>query len=221
VSIRVSIVEDDAPIRRIFAEWIAQTKGFVHVSDFGSAEEALAEVARDKPDILLVDINLPGMNGIECVRQLKPVIPETQFVMLTVYEDANHIFNALAAGATGYLVKQAGRGELISALNQVHEGGSPMTSYIARKVVQSFHRTQQQPPSPEPHGLTQREWQILELLARGQYYKQIADNLGITVLTVNTHIRRIYDKLHVRSRGQAVAKYASFPFRPLSRGEPN
>lgn len=211
MNVLVSIIEDDASVRRIFAEWISEAKGFECLSQFGNGEAALARLPELKPDILLVDINLPGMDGIECVRRLKPIMPETQIVMVTVYEDADHIFNALAAGATGYLVKQAGRRELISALRQVQEGGSPMTSYIARKVVQSFHRASAS--NTEPHGLSPRERQILELLARGQSYKEIADALGITVLTVGTHIRRIYNKLHVRSRGQAVAKYAQFPFR--------
>jgi DNA-binding NarL/FixJ family response regulator len=156
--------------------------------------------------VVLMDINLPGMNGVEAVRKLKPALPGTQFVMLTVYEDADHIYNALSAGATGYLLKQTPRDELLSALGDVHRGGSPMTSNIARKVVQSF---KQAPASVPPgHELSPREQEVLELLARGYLYKEIAERLNISVPTVNTYIRRMYEKLHVRSRAQAVAKFA-------------
>jgi len=149
---------------------------------------------------------LPGMSGVEAVRRLKPALPATQFVMLTVYEDADHIYNALSAGASGYLLKQTPREELLNALGDVHRGGSPMTSNIARKVVQCFRQT----PAPAPQGeeLSPREQEVLELLARGYLYKEIAERLNISVPTVNTYIRRMYEKLHVRSRAQAVAKYA-------------
>jgi DNA-binding NarL/FixJ family response regulator len=151
------------------------------------------------------------MSGIECVRRLKPLLPETQFVMLTVYEDADHIFDALAAGACGYLLKQTPFNELLNALKEVHAGGSPMTSNIARKVVQSFQ--QFHPASSDAEELSPREHEVLDLLARGYLYKEIAEALGISVPTVNTYIRRIYEKLHVRSRAQAVAKYAHIPTR--------
>jgi DNA-binding NarL/FixJ family response regulator len=152
-----------------------------------------------------MDINLPGMSGVECVRQLKPLLPTTQFVMLTVYEDSDHIFNALTAGAAGYLLKQTPRAELVAAIEEVHRGGSPMTSNIARKVVQSFQQTG---PSPrEMENLSPREQEVLDLLARGFLYKEIAESLTLSVPTVNTYIRRIYEKLQVRSRAQAVAKY--------------
>lgn len=209
MSIAVSIIEDDAPAREILASWIRRAEGFRLVSEHGSAESALEYLAAQKPAVVLMDINLPGLNGIECVRRLKPLLPEAQFVMLTVYEDADHIFNALAAGATGYLLKQTPRSELLAALKQVHAGGSPMTSNIARKIVQSF---QQQPRTPvEDAELSPREREVLELLARGYLYKEIADTLSISLPTVNTYIRRIYEKLHVRSRSQAVAKYAHLP----------
>jgi DNA-binding NarL/FixJ family response regulator len=149
------------------------------------------------------------------VGRLKAAMPDTQFVMLTVYKDTEHIFNALAAGATGYLLKETDEDELIASLRQVHEGGAPMSSYIARKVVQLFHRSES-----EESGLAMlapRELEVLELLARGHYYKEIADALGISMPTVNTHIHRIYLKLHVRSRGQATAKYAQFSPRRLMR----
>ena len=197
------------PAREILAGWIRRGDGFRCVSEHGSAESALAELPKEKPNVVLVDINLPGMNGIECVRRLKLILPETQFVIVTVYEDANHIFNALAVGASGYLLKQTPRSEMLAALKEVYAGGSPMSSNIARKVVQSFRRTATATGSSED--LSPREGEVLELLARGYLYKEIADSLGIGVATVTTYIRRIYEKLHVRSRAQAVAKYAHLP----------
>lgn len=210
VSIGVAIVEDDVPAREILAGWIRDADGFCLVGEFDDAETALVKLPLEKPSVVLFDINLPGMNGIECVRKLKPRLPDTQFVMVTVYEDANHIFNALSAGASGYLLKQTRRNELIDALKDVHAGGSPMSSQIARKVVQNFYRTETQADG-ETVELSPREREVLELLARGYLYKEIAEMLKISVLTVNTYIRRIYEKLHVRSRAQAVAKYAHLP----------
>jgi DNA-binding NarL/FixJ family response regulator len=153
-----------------------------------------------------MDINLPGISGIECVRQLKQLLPNTQFLMLTVYEDSDYLFSALATGASGYLLKRTSPEELINAVKDVHSGGSPMSSNIARKVVQSFRRTATGPGGVED--LTPREREVLQLLAAGDLYKEIADSLGITITTVNAHVRRIYVKLQVRSRGQAVAKFA-------------
>jgi DNA-binding NarL/FixJ family response regulator len=206
VAVAVSIVEDDPQARKIIAGWIGHASGFRLAGDWGDAESALKLLPEKKPDVVLMDINLPGMNGVEAVRRLKSALPATQFVMLTVYEDADHIYNALAAGATGYLLKQTPREELLSALDDVHRGGSPMTSNIARKVVQSFKQT----PVPVPPGeeLSPREQEVLELLARGYLYKEIAERLNISVPTVNTYIRRMYEKLQVRSRAQAVAKFA-------------
>jgi DNA-binding NarL/FixJ family response regulator len=155
---------------------------------------------------VLMDINLPGMSGVDAVKKLKTILPDTQFVMLTVYEDADHIYNALAAGATGYLLKETPRQELLSAVENVHSGGSPMTSNIARKVVQSFG--QSRVSTSEAEDLSPREQEVLDLLARGYLYKEIAERLKISVPTVNTYVRRVYEKLHVRSRAQAVAKYA-------------
>ncbi|MGB7747257.1 MAG: response regulator transcription factor [Verrucomicrobiia bacterium] len=209
MNITVSIIEDDASVRQILTGWIDAANGVRCLSAYGTAESALAALPQESPDILLVDINLPGMNGVECVRRLKPLMPKTQFLMLTVYADADHIFNALAAGASGYLLKETKQKELIASLKLTHEGGAAMTSQIARKVVQSFH--QPQPEKPEPQGLTPREQAILELLSRGDYYKEIAESLGISVHTVCTHIRHIYEKLHVRSRAQAIAKYTYSP----------
>jgi DNA-binding NarL/FixJ family response regulator len=214
VSVSVSIIEDDVPAREIIAGWIRRAEGFRCVSEHDSAESALAKLPLEKPDIVLVDINLPNMNGIECVRRLKPILPATQFVIVTVYEDANHIFNALARGASGYLLKQTPRNNLLAALKEVHAGGSPMSSNIARKVVQSF-----QVPAAglEPsENLSPREREVLELMVRGFLFKEIADSLNIGLSTVNTYIRRVYEKLHVRSRAQAVARHAHIPL-----GEPH
>ena len=211
VSIGVAIVEDDVPAREILAGWISGAEGFKLVGEYTDAETAIEELPQKKPSVVLFDINLPGMTGIECVRKLKPKLPETQFLMVTVYEDANHIFDALAVGASGYLLKQTRRNELLDALKDVHAGGSPMSSQIARKVVQSFRRNETATTDGEAVELSPREREVLELLARGYLYKEIAEQLKISVQTVNTYIRRIYEKLHVRSRAQAVAKYAHLP----------
>ncbi|HUA39656.1 MAG TPA: response regulator transcription factor [Candidatus Sulfopaludibacter sp.] len=209
MSITVSIIEDDVSAREILADWIRRADGFQCVSEHDDAESALEILPREKPAVVLVDINLPGMNGIECIRRLKPVLPPTQFVMLTVYEDDNHIFKALAAGASGYLLKQAPRQTLLTALREVYAGGSPMSSSIARKVVQSFCRPMT--GSGGAASLSPREQEVLDLLARGFLYKEIANSLQLSVQTVNTYIRRIYEKLHVRSRAQALAVYAHLP----------
>jgi DNA-binding NarL/FixJ family response regulator len=207
--IPVSIVEDDAPARGLLGDWVQRAPGFRCVGRHACAEAALAALPIEKPSVVLMDINLPGISGIECVRRLKPLLPDTQFVMLTVYEDPEHIFNALAVGACGYLLKRVSRAELIEALQEVHAGGSPMSSNIARKVVQSFQRPAHQPS--EAMKLSARELEVLELLARGYLYKEIAELLKISRPTVNTYIRRIYEKLHVHSRSQAVAKFTHIP----------
>jgi DNA-binding NarL/FixJ family response regulator len=207
MAIRVSVVEDDPQARELIAGWINRSQDFCCVSDHCSAEDALRLLPEAKPEIVLMDINLPGMNGVECVRQLKPRLPEAQFVMVTIYEDSDHIFHALQAGATGYLLKQTERADLLAALRQVHAGGSPMTPNIARKVVRAF---QQSAPEPMTQ-LSVRENEILDLLAHGYLYKEIADKLGIKVATVDTHIRRIYEKLQVRSRSEAIARYMHVP----------
>ena len=209
MNIAISIIEDDVPAREILAEWIRRAEGFQCVSEHADAESALGSLPREKPAVVLVDINLPGINGIECIRRLKPVLPQTQFVILTVYEDDNHIFKALAVGASGYLLKQTPRQMLLTALREVNAGGSPMSSSIARKVVQSFRRPASVPG--DAVSLSPREQEVLELLARGFLYKEIADSLHLSVQTVNTYIRRIYEKLHVRSRAQAIAVYAHLP----------
>ena len=206
VAISVSIVEDDTPTREILAEWIASSRGFRLVAECENVKRALELLPKTRPDVVLMDINLPGVSGVEGVKQLKRILPATQFVMLTVYEDTDYIYNAIAAGATGYLLKQTSKEELLSAVVDVHRGGSPMNTRIARKVVQFFRQT---PAAVTPgEALSPREEEVLGLLARGYLYKEIAGNLNVSVPTVNTYVRRVYEKLHVRSRGQAIAKYA-------------
>ena len=206
--ISVSIVEDNDKLRGTLAKVIGRAEGFRFASDYGSAEDALAGLPKVKPDVVLMDINLPGMNGVECVRQLKVLLPATQIMMLTVYEDTENIFNALAAGASGYMLKRTPVKELIEAIHEVKRGGSPMTTHIARKVVLSFQKTSgQQQAANVLSELSEREQQVLDLLAQGLIYKEIADKLEISYETVHTYIRRIYEKLQVRTRTEAVAKF--------------
>jgi len=204
---RVSIVEDDEPTRRILSDMLGHVPALELVSDYGVSRVALEQLPGDRPDVVLMDIQMPAPNGVECVRFLKPRMPGTQFLMLTVYGSADHVFAALAAGATGYLLKSTPRRELLAAIEQVISGGSPMSSAIARKVVQSFASGSAAPVE----GLSPREQSVLALLTKGYLYKEIADSLGISMPTVATHIRRIYEKLQVRSRSQAIAKYLSRP----------
>ena len=203
--ISVSIVEDNEQLRATLARVIGRAEGFRCVSHYGTAEAALAALPKDKPDVVLMDINLPGMNGVECVRQLKVLLPATQSVMLTVYEDTDNIFAALAAGACGYLLKRTKSAELLEAIREVHRGGSPMTTHIARKVTQSFLKTGLSPRAAE--NLSEREQEVLDCLSKGFLYKEIAEKLGISYETVHTYIRRIYEKLQVRTRTEAVAKF--------------
>jgi DNA-binding NarL/FixJ family response regulator len=207
VSISVSIVEDDAGVRGSLAKLIDSSPGFRCLSQHPTAESALQELPRTCPEVVLMDINLPGLNGVECVRRLKPLLPQVQVIMLTVYQNTEHIFNALKAGATGYMLKQTPPPELLAAIRDVHAGGSPMNSHIARKIVQSFQ--QRAPALRETENLSPREAEVLDLLATGFLYKEIAEKTGLTYATVHTHIRHIYEKLHVRSRAQAVAKHLS------------
>jgi len=202
---QVSIVEDNEQLRGTLARVLNRAEGFKCVSHYGSAEDALKSLPVDKPDVVLMDINLPGMNGVECVRQLKQVLPAVQVIMLTAYEDTENIFNSLAAGASGYLLKRSKSSEIIEAIHDVRSGGSPMTTHIARKVVQSFQQRAVMPLAPDEE-LSPREQEVLNCLAQGLMYKEISDKLGIGFETVRTYIRRIYEKLHVRTRTEAVAK---------------
>lgn len=203
--ITVSIVEDNEQLRGTLARVINRAEGFRCASHYGDAETALEGLPGDKPEVVLMDINLPGMNGVECVRRLKRIAPATLIVMLTVYEDTENIFAALAAGATGYLLKRTTSAELIEAIREVHRGGSPMTTHIARKVTQSFQKTGLSPQPAE--NLSTREQEVLDCLSQGFLYKEIAEKLGISYETVHTYIRRIYEKLQVRTRTEAVAKF--------------
>jgi DNA-binding NarL/FixJ family response regulator len=205
MAIKVSIIEDDDWIRENLAVRIKQTEGFVCTGSYRTGEEALAQLPAQAPDVVLMDINLPKMNGIECVRQLKVLIPSTQILMLTVYEDSDKIFNSLLAGASGYLLKRTPQVEILSAIADVHRGNSPMTGHIARKVVQYFN--QRGDYGTEVDKLSPREKEVLEHLARGVPYKEIAAALGVSIDTVRVHIKGVYGKLHVHSRGEAVAKY--------------
>ncbi len=203
--ITVSIVEDQEPLRTTLARVLNRADGFECVSHYGSAEEALKDLPKVKPEVVLMDINLPGMNGVECVRQLKQALPKVQVMMLTVYEDTENIFNALAAGASGYMLKRTPRAELLDAIREVHRGGSPMTTHIARMVVQSFLKPVTK--SETTAELSPREKEVLDCLAQGLMYKEIAEKIGVTYETVHTYIRRIYEKLQVRTRTEAVAKF--------------
>jgi DNA-binding NarL/FixJ family response regulator len=205
MSISVSIVEDNDKLRATLARVLNRAEGFRCLSQYANAEDALKDLPQVRPDVVLMDINLPGMNGVQCVRQLKAVLPEIQVMMLTVYEDTENIFNALAAGAGGYMLKRTSSKELLEAIQDVQRGGSPMTMHIARKVVQSFQHTAATAQSTE--NLSEREQQVLDCLSRGLMYKEIAEKLGISYETVHTYIRRIYEKLQVRTRTEAVAKF--------------
>jgi len=202
--ILVSIVEDHAPVRQIMAEWIDQAPDLKLGHTYPDAESALADLPQHPADVVLMDINLPGLCGIECVRYLKPLLPGTQFVMVTVYMDADRIFKALTAGATGYLLKRAAHMELLQAIREVAAGGSPMSRNIARLIVETFLAVSAKSPDTEP--LSDRELDVLRLLACGQAYKEIAADLNLSYHSVHTLIRRIYEKLHVHIRHETVGR---------------
>jgi len=203
--ITVSIVEDDRDTRDSLATLLGSAPALRCLGTYATGEKALAGIAAGKPDVALLDINLPGMSGIECVAKLKAKLPALHVLMLTTYEDSNLIFDSLRAGASGYLLKNMPPDELVAAVAEVQAGGPPMSMQIARKVVQHFHRTQQADAAVET--LSPREYEVLALLAKGALYKEIADQLGITLGTVRTHQRRIYEKLHVQSRTEAAVKF--------------
>lgn len=205
MSIRVAIVEDNDTVRENLAVLIGAAPGFVCVASCPSAEAALQALPGVGPDVVLMDIHLPGRNGIACVTRLRTVLPQTHVIMLTIEEDSELVFESLKAGATGYLVKHVAPGEILEAVAEVHAGGAPMSSHIARKVVTAF-RQPAASAGPEV-ALSPREAEVLRLLARGHRSKEIADELGVASGTVNTHVRHIYEKLHVRSRAEAVARF--------------
>jgi DNA-binding NarL/FixJ family response regulator len=204
MNIRVAIVEDDASVRENLALLIGDAPGFSCVAQCASAEEAWTTLPKAGPDVVLMDIHLPGRNGIACVERLRKLLPKIQIIMLTIEEDNDRVFDSLKAGATGYLVKHATPREILEAVAEVQRGGAPMSSSIARKVVTAFR--QPAPADAKELKLSAREEEVLRLLAKGHRSKEIADDLGIGLGTVNTHVRHIYEKLHVRSRAEAVAK---------------
>ena len=203
--ISVSVVEDNAELRDSVAIYLSNVPGFSCLGAYESAEVALIEIPRCTPNVVLMDINLPGMNGIECVDRLKRLVPRLPVIMLTVYENSDQVFEALAAGACGYLIKSTPQEKLVEAIREVQNGGSPMSSHIARKVVQSFRKSEERNEATEK--LSPREQQVLEQLAKGYPYKQIAAEMEISMGTLHTYIRRVYEKLHVNCRTDAVVKY--------------
>jgi len=205
MAINVSIVEDNNGTRESLKELLGRAPGLLCVGAHASGEEALRKIPADNPDVVLMDINLPGMRGIECVARLKAKIPKAMILMLTTYDQNDLIFESLRAGAHGYLLKNMSPGELIQAVEQVHAGGAPMSMQIARKVVNYFQQIRQ--PSSEVEKLTKREQEILALLAKGFLYKEIADQLSISLSTVRAHLHAVYEKLHVHSRTEAVVKF--------------
>lgn len=203
--IKVSIIEDDEWIRENLASQIRENSDFSFTASYRNGEEALERIPAAIPDVVLMDINLPRMSGIECVRKLKSLLPSTHVLMLTVYEDSDKIFDSLLAGASGYLLKRTPQSEILDAIRDVSNGNSPMTGHIARKVVQYFN--QRGSSQQEIEKLSRREREVLDRLAQGMPYKEIADVLAVSIDTVRMHIKGIYSKLHVHSRGEAVAKY--------------
>jgi len=203
--ISVSIVDDEKELRESIATFVNGSPGFRCVSSYSNAESALPALPADQPDVVLMDINMAGMTGIECVEKLKATNPGMQIVMLTVYEDTDQIFKALSAGASGYLLKRADPSSILLAIQEVRQGGAPMSSQIARRVVQSFLETTI--GTIKEQKLSQREEEILQQLAKGYSTKEIADRSSISVNTVRTHLQHIYEKLHVRSRTEAILKF--------------
>jgi DNA-binding NarL/FixJ family response regulator len=206
MQIKVAIVDDDEGIRTGLAALIRRAPNLKLAGDYANAETALKEIPRHPPDVVLMDINLPGMKGVECVRQLKAAMPVVQFLMLTVYEDSDSLFNSLKAGASGYLLKRTASARLLEAIRDVHAGGSPMTPQLARRVVQFFAHPADG-ASSSLAGLTPGEKEFLNQLANGYAYKEIADRMKISIDTVRSYVRTVYEKLHVHSRTEAVVKY--------------
>jgi DNA-binding NarL/FixJ family response regulator len=202
--IKVAIVDDDKDMRSSLATLVRGADSLQLAGNYANAEVALKEIPKHPPDVVLMDINMPGMAGIECVRQLKALVPKVQFLMLTVYEDGDSLFNSLQAGASGYLLKRTTSKELLQAVRDVHGGGSPMTPQVARRLVQFFSKPAAS--SEVPH-LSPGEREFLQLLAKGYAYKEIAGHMDISTDTVRYYVRTVYEKLHVHSRTEAVVKF--------------
>jgi DNA-binding NarL/FixJ family response regulator len=203
--IAVSIVEDIQDIRESLQQLIEASDNFLCLSAYSNAEDAVKDLPAVKPDIVLMDINLPGMNGIECIRRVKTACPQLQFMMFTIYEDSEQVFDALAAGASGYLLKKTPRDKILPSIQELYEGGSPMSTQIARKVVSYFQKEKE--ASNNEAQLSAREIEVLELLSKGFVYKEIAVRLNIATGTVRQHIHKIYEKLHVQNRTEALNKF--------------
>jgi DNA-binding NarL/FixJ family response regulator len=208
--IKVAIVEDDAEIRNSLAELVAGHPSYLLTDACQDASAALSRLPEQPPDVVLMDINMPGMNGVECVRRLKSILPRVNILMLTVYEDGDWLFESLKAGASGYLLKRTSSSRLLKAIAEVHTGGAPMTPQIAKRVVRFFSAEAAAPSKSQEEevaGLTANQKEFLELLAAGYAYKEIADKLGITMDGARSYVRKIYEKLHVHSRTEAVVKF--------------
>ena len=203
MSISVAIVEDEPRVRAQLATTITEAPGFRCLGLFSSGEQAYREIPRQPPDVVLMDINLPKMSGVECTARIKALLPAMQIIMLTVYEDSEQIFNALKMGASGYLLKRTPPDEILRAVAEVHRGGAPMSSLVARQVVQSFAKR----TTLEAQNLSPREADVLSLVAKGYINKEIADKLGLGLETVRSYLKSIYEKLHVRSRTEAAMKF--------------
>jgi DNA-binding NarL/FixJ family response regulator len=203
--IRVAIIEDDSTLLSTLSKLIGTDSAFKVEGGFPNTAAALRGIPRLNPDIVILDINLPDVSGVECARRLKSICPNVQILMLTVFEDTESVFSALRVGASGYLLKQTPLQELLAALREIYRGGSPMSSHVARKVVQSFK--EDDVVDHEVESLSSREREVLELIAEGCLFKEIAGKLGVSFGTIHTYCRRIYEKLHVRSRAQAVARW--------------
>lgn len=203
--ITVSVVDDEKELCQTIATFINNTPGFRCVSTYQNAEAALEHLPRDRPDVVLMDIRLTGMSGIECVKHLKSMVSDMQIMMWTVHEDIEQIFQALSAGASGYMLKPSALDKLLNAIREVHNGGSPMSSPIARKVVSALQQTRKHDEA-KTH-LAQREQMVLECFVQGLTYAQTANHLNISIDTLRTYVRRIYEKFHVHCQTEAVAKY--------------
>ena len=204
MSLRVAIVEDDLRWRSSLETLLREAGGLDCVGSFSTGEDAIKGIPAQRPQIVLMDINLPKMSGVECTRQLRALMPDLQILMLTVYDDSDRIFQALQMGASGYLLKRATADEILQAIQDVHRGGAPMSPYIARKVVQSFQH--QVPTTKSDDVLSKRESDVLSYVARGYSDKEVAEALGLTTATVRSYLKTIYSKLHVHSRTQAITK---------------
>src|ERR1700744_3859685 len=202
----VAIVEDNPGIRRSLCEWVNAAPGYRTVFDCGDAETAVREIPKANPDVVLMDIQLPGESGVACTARLKSLMPQLQVIVVTVYRDRERLFQALKSGASGYLLKRSSPEELLRAIADVRSGGAPMTGEIARMVVETFQKPASEEPNPAE--LSPREMEILDLVAKGLTNKEIGPRLNIGYDTVRAHLRRIYEKLHVRCRTEAVMKYS-------------